>query len=158
MSKKLSSQFSNIRRTRFDHSSPFQLVSEIQKSQKISKNPFFFSSSFFSSKNQREKNAILLVFQHQEDAIQPELSSPPRFRIQGRDGRTKDKGRISLCLIINTFGLRCHYIFHDGFNVWVPLFEWFEKNTLQAAKILIRNGVQKGRLKMGHKMASKNGI
>ena len=35
-------------------------------------------------KNQREKNAILLVFQlYKEDTIQPELSSPARFRIQG---------------------------------------------------------------------------
>ena len=49
LKKKLSSYFSNIRRTRFDQSSPVQLVSEIQKTQKISKNLFFtfFSSYFF---------------------------------------------------------------------------------------------------------------
>ena len=55
--KKLSSYFSNIRRTRFDQSSPVQLVSEIQKTQKISKIFFFtfFSSSFFFKKKLKNK-------------------------------------------------------------------------------------------------------
>ena len=77
--KLLSSQFSNIRRMRFDQSSPVQPVSEIQKSGKISKSQFKKKET----KKIPEKNAILLVFQYQEDTIRPELSSPPRFRIQG---------------------------------------------------------------------------
>ena len=42
------------------------------------------------NKKRRRKNAMTLVFQYKEDAIQPELCSPSRFRIQGwspeRDG------------------------------------------------------------------------
>ena len=56
----------------------------LKKPQKIS----FFSTIFFveeKKKNcrKKEKNAILLVFQYYEDAIRPELSSLPRFGIQG---------------------------------------------------------------------------
>ena len=36
-----------------------------------------------SQKKRKEKNAMLLVFQYKDDAIRPELSSPPCFRIQG---------------------------------------------------------------------------
>ena len=44
--KMLFSQFSNIRRMRFDQSSPVQPVSEIKKSQKISTSPFFQKKNF----------------------------------------------------------------------------------------------------------------
>ena len=47
---------SNLRRTRFDQSSPVQPVSEIRKSQKISKHHL--------KKIEEENNAILLVFQY----------------------------------------------------------------------------------------------
>ena len=79
------SSFSNIRRTRFDQTSPVQPVPEIWKYQKISQIHFFFLF-FLEEKKRRKKekkNAILLVFQYLEEAIWPELSSPPRFRIQG---------------------------------------------------------------------------
>ena len=91
----LSSQFSNIRSTGFDQSSPVQPISDL--SQK--KSPFFSSKIKNVEKKKKEKNAILLVFQYQEYGIRPELSSPARFRIQGgypeRDGgrrrrRTKE--------------------------------------------------------------------
>ena len=54
----------------------------------------------------KEKNKILLVLPFEEISLQPELSSPPLFRIQGgypeHDGRrTKDGGK-SLCLILDT--------------------------------------------------------
>ena len=79
--KMLSSQFSNIRSTRFNQSSTVQPVSEIRKSLKSQK------ITFFQQKKIEEKKAvknfsILLVVQYQEDAIGPELSSPARFRIQ----------------------------------------------------------------------------
>ena len=55
-----------------------------------------------------EKNALLLVFQYEEDAIQPELSSPARFRFQGgspeRDGggrRTEEQQEI----LVSNIGL-----------------------------------------------------
>ena len=53
------------------------------KNPKIQKNPeksqkFTFFVDFFA-----EKKSILLVFQYQEDAIRPELSSPAHFRIPG---------------------------------------------------------------------------
>jgi hypothetical protein len=38
---------------------------------------------FFKKKKLQKKNAILLVFQSYEDAIQPSHSSPARFRFQG---------------------------------------------------------------------------
>ena len=71
------------------------MVKKIRKSEKIAKNYFFLKKFFFLKKKKnfdqkKKKNAILLVFQYQEDGIRPELSSPPRFRIQGgspeRDG------------------------------------------------------------------------
>ena len=61
---------------------------------------------FFRPKKQEQKqNGILLVFQYQEDAIQPELSSPARFRIQGgtlRVTEEKYEQRKYLCLIQDT--------------------------------------------------------
>ena len=57
---------------------------KIQKSRKIPRNLkkslFFKNKMFWKKKNCQKKNAILLVFQYQEDAIQPELSRPARFR------------------------------------------------------------------------------
>ena len=60
-----------------------------KKSEKISKN--IFKKTFFSSKNLKilkniffaEKNAIILVLPSEEISLLPELSTPPRFRIQG---------------------------------------------------------------------------
>ena len=53
-------------------------------------------------KKKEEKNAIPLVLPIEEISLRPELSSPPRFRIQEgwseRDGGRTD-GRKSLCLI-----------------------------------------------------------
>ena len=69
--------------TRFDQSSPVQPVSEIQRSQKISKHHFFLKIICLKKKNPvppKKKYAILLVFPYQEDAIPRELSSPARFR------------------------------------------------------------------------------
>ena len=47
------------------------------------------------SEKNKKKNAIIIVFQYEEDAIGPELSSPARFRIQGgypeRDGRRTEE-------------------------------------------------------------------
>ena len=53
----------------------------------------FFQSLFSTSQSQnflkyfflqkKGKNTFLLVFQYKDDTIRPELSSPPRFRIQG---------------------------------------------------------------------------
>ena len=73
-----------------------------KRSQKIFKNSF--SSLFLFVKN-KKKNTIFLVFQYQEDAIRPELSSPARCRILGGypepDGggqsRTEQDGR-NLCV------------------------------------------------------------
>ena len=38
---------------------------------------------FFGRKKEEEKKAIFLIFQYQEDAIRPELSSSARLRVQG---------------------------------------------------------------------------
>ena len=50
-----------------------------EKSRKIFKSHFFYFL-FCSKKILQKKNASLLVFQYQEDAIRPELSSSSRFR------------------------------------------------------------------------------
>ena len=57
--------FFNIKWTQFDQSSLVQPVSEIQKSQKISKNHFKKNDKNEEKKlqKQKQKNAILLVFQ-----------------------------------------------------------------------------------------------
>ena len=52
---------------------------KIQKSWKISKNHLFSTKKIFRKK----KNVILLVLPIEEIRLWPELSSPPRFRIQG---------------------------------------------------------------------------
>ena len=58
----------------------------LKKSQKISKNHLFFKKSenldFFLPKK-RKKKAIPLVLPNEEISLRPELSSSPRFRIQG---------------------------------------------------------------------------
>ena len=83
-SKKKSSLFLNFSTTQFDQSYLVQPKPEtkILKSQKISKNCYkIFKKKIFPEK--RRKQAILLVFQYQEDAIRSELSSSPCFRIPG---------------------------------------------------------------------------
>ena len=55
----------------------------MKKSEKIT---FFKQSENFEEKKnilQKEKNAILLVKPIEEISLRPELSTPPRFRIQG---------------------------------------------------------------------------
>ena len=47
--------------------------------QKISK----FWKYFFFAEKKNKKNAILLVLPIEEISLRPELSSPPRFKIQG---------------------------------------------------------------------------
>ena len=98
----LSSQFSNIRRTRFDQSSPVKPVSEIQKSKKKSKNSP--QKKLKKKKNCRKEGAILPVFQYQEDVIRPEISSPACFRIHGtlsvtEESEQTNKQTESSCLI-----------------------------------------------------------
>ena len=56
-----------------------QKSKNLKKSQKISK-IHFFSIFFFFNFFLPKKNDILLVFQYQEDAIRPELSSLALFR------------------------------------------------------------------------------
>ena len=62
----------------------------LKKSQKIQKNHFFSQKiskfrNYFVSRRKKEKkmNAIILVLPNEEISLRPELSSPPRFRIQG---------------------------------------------------------------------------
>ena len=77
----------------------------MKKRQQIKKSLFSKKSENFEifSFAKRKKNAILLVLPIREISLQPELSSPPRFRIQGvcstsvTYGRTDE--RKSLCLI-----------------------------------------------------------
>ena len=58
------------------------------------------------------KNAILLVLPIEEISLRPELSSPPRFRIQGAGGRTsvtKDGRRtdeVRTEILMSNIGLR----------------------------------------------------
>ena len=59
----------------------FKKSKNLEKSKKISKIQFFSTNKnvkekFFAKK----KNAILSIFQYQEDAISPQLSSPARFK------------------------------------------------------------------------------
>ena len=77
----------------------------LKKSRKISKNHFFSKNLkilkiFFFRRKKNKKNAIILVLPNEEIILRPELSSPPRFRIQGgypeRYGRTKDGGRTEI--------------------------------------------------------------
>ena len=79
----------------------------VRKSEKMSKNPkksLFFKKSenfenIFFCRKKTTKNAIILVLPIEEISLRPELSSPPRFRIQGgypeRDeGRTNGNPRV----------------------------------------------------------------
>ena len=63
-----------------------------------------FLNLFFAEKKTK-KNAILLVLPSDEISVQPELSSPPCYRIQGgsseRDARRTNEGRKSSCLILD---------------------------------------------------------
>ena len=96
--------FLNIRNTQFDQSSPVQPNTE-KKNQKI---PFLFTNLktlkifLFSLKT---KNAVILVLPIEKISLQPELSSPPRFRREGgypeRYGRTEDGGRRTEILLSN---------------------------------------------------------
>ena len=87
---------------------PFQKYKNLKKSQKS-----LFSIFFFGEKKIAKKNAFLLVFQYQEDAIQPELSSPARFRFQGgqyeRDGRRTKEILVSYIGYQLTQGASCTY-------------------------------------------------
>ena len=126
-------QFCQLRRSVFDQSSPVQPVSEsrggplsvteeqkkeikkIRKNKKKSQkypqksitNPFFFKKLSDNLENIffRQKNYILLVLPIEEISLRPELSTPPRFRIQGGqpecDTRKKEDGLKLFCLIIN---------------------------------------------------------
>ena len=76
----------------------------LKKSQKIT---FFLNNFFFEKKYKlpEKKNAIPLVLPIEEISLRPELSSPPRFRIQGpplsvTHERT-DEGCKSMCLILD---------------------------------------------------------
>ena len=81
----------------------------VKKYENLKKSLFFkksenFENIFCSAKP--KKNAILLVLPIEDISLQPELSSPPRFRIQGgypeRDeGRRTKDGRKSSCLILD---------------------------------------------------------
>ena len=93
------------------------MVKKIQKSgifSKIQKNHFFSKNlkilKIFFFRRKIKKNAIPLVLLIEEISLRPELSSPPRFRIQGgypeRYGRTNEAGRKSLCLILDVKGGR----------------------------------------------------
>ena len=59
----------------------------LKKSEKISKNHFFSKKKNFERKKmfaeKRKKHAIPLVLPIEEISLRPELSSQPRFRIQG---------------------------------------------------------------------------
>ena len=71
-----------------------QKSEKVEKFQKISKNHIFPPPKNINNKRRKkpaEKNAILLVLKYQEDAIQPELSRPARFRFQG--GQYKPDGQ-----------------------------------------------------------------
>ena len=89
------------------------MVKKIQKSGKISKNlkksHFFkksenFENIFFLPKK-KKKYAIILVLPIEEISLRPELSTPPRFRIQGgspeRDGRRTEQQEI----LVSNIGL-----------------------------------------------------
>ena len=93
-----------------------------KKYQTIKKIHFFRFLFCFEKKNHRKKNAILLVFQYQEDAIQPEFSSPARFRFQGgypqRDGGGQRRRRKSSCLILDSKELCCMTNFKKGDMLW----------------------------------------
>ena len=62
---------------------------------------FFFSKKYENCENifiLPKKNAIFLVLPIEEISLQPELSSPARFRIQGGPLSVTDKVWKSLCL------------------------------------------------------------
>ena len=74
----------------FKKSDNLKQFQKIQKNHIFSKNLKILKNFFFAEK---KKNAILLVLPNEEISLRPELSSPPRFRIQGgyperQDGRT----------------------------------------------------------------------
>ena len=88
-------------------SSGLRLISSIGKTKRIislffqRRHCFFkkileFKKYNFFAKKEEEKNALLLVLPFKDISLRPELSSTPRFRIQGgtvsvtADGRTKD--------------------------------------------------------------------
>ena len=78
--------FPNIRNIQFDQSSPGQPNAgekNLEKSIK-KKHVFLFKKSKNFEDLFAKKNAIFLVLQVEEISLRPELSSPPRFGIQGR--------------------------------------------------------------------------
>ena len=71
-----------------------------KEKKKFSKNLNFLKIFFFSKK----KNAILLVSQYKEDTIQPKLSGPARFRIQGGGLLSlMESGQKFSCLILDYY-------------------------------------------------------
>ena len=95
--KMLSSQFSNIRRTPFNQSSPVQPVSEIRTSQKISKN--HFSYYFFVFSPSSKFSNIRRTGFDQSSPVHP-VSDFRGGSLSVTDGqRTKDEVRKSSCLI-----------------------------------------------------------
>ena len=81
-------------------------LKKIPKNHYFSKNMKIFKIFFFRRKKE-EKNAILLVFQYKEDPTRPELSTSPRFRIQG--GYPERYGQSTEILVSN---IRCMIPFH----------------------------------------------
>ena len=80
----LSSQFSNIRRMQFDQTSQVQPLSEIQKSQKTSKNHFFFYFFFaFFFLLYKKNKSYPLSFRILGGRDSTRAIQSTRFRIQG---------------------------------------------------------------------------
>ena len=64
-------------------------------------------------KKEEEKNVIVLVFQYKDDAIRPELSSPPRFKIQGGGTLSVMKSEVRRTgILVSNFGCLMYYILY----------------------------------------------
>ena len=96
----------------------------LQKSEKLKKKKlqiFFFL------------NPIILIFQHEDYAIWPKLSSPTRFRIQGgwserygeEEKEVRTNERKSLCLILDATNtlqqniMSCNILYCSLLQIWL---------------------------------------
>ena len=88
------------------------MVKNLEKSGKISKNHKKKKKNLRRKKiwpKKKEKNAFLLVLPNEEIWLQPELSTPPRFRIQGGSPeRYEQKEGRSTEILVSNIGLQSY--------------------------------------------------
>ena len=83
-----------------------------------------------------EKNAILLVLPFEEISIRPELSSPPRFRIQGGSTSVTDERTVIFMSIIECNALLFTTLFFTALFFTVLFFTTFSFSVIFSLYLL----------------------